>query len=66
MPVLKPPKRFTFINSGKEPLTPKKLKMFEGLEHISDAEAEEILFALKELSRILLSCKLLNDDNMFQ
>ena len=66
MPVLKPPKRFTFINSGKEPLTPQTLRTFEGLEHITDAEASEIIFALDALARILLSSKSLNEGNMFQ
>lgn len=66
MPVIKPPKRFTFINPRKEPLTIQTLKSFEGFEEISDAEAEEIIFALQTLSQILLSSKLLNEDNMFQ
>ena len=66
MPVLKPPKRFTFINPRKEPLTLQTLQSFEGFEHISDAEAEEIIFALQALSKLLLSSKLLDKDNMFQ
>lgn len=66
MPVIKPPKSFVFINPRKEALTLQKLKSFEGFEVISDAEAEEIIIALQTLSQILLSSKLLDEDNMFQ
>jgi hypothetical protein len=66
MPVLKPPQRFTFINSGKEPLTIETLKKFEGLEHLSDEEASEIIFALRAFAHILASCKTWNEKDMFQ
>lgn len=44
----------TFINPKKEPLTVERLRKFKGCEHLSDAEAEEALLAIKTLSGLLV------------
>lgn len=41
------------INPEKENLTAEKLKTFNGLEKISDADANETVFALQTLANIL-------------
>jgi hypothetical protein len=66
MPKPKPPKEFELINPRKEPLTPERLKMFPGCENISEAEAEEIVFALQALAYLLVDCKVWQEHEMFQ
>ena len=41
------------INPTKEPLTVEKVKMFKGLENLSEEEAQEIVFAIQTLASIL-------------
>ena len=40
------------INPKREPLTIEKLRSFEGLENLTDEEAQEIIFSLVQLASI--------------
>lgn len=51
------------INPKREPLTIEKLKTFEGLENLTDEEAQEIIFSLVQLASITFELfKELNED----
>jgi len=41
------------INPQKEVLTVEKLRSFEGMEHLSDAEAQEIVYSIRTFSNIV-------------
>lgn len=46
-------KNIEILNPKKEDLTVDKLKTFNGLENLNDAEAQETIFAIQTLANIL-------------
>ena len=46
-------KNIKTLNPNKEDLTLDKLKTFNGLENLNDAEAQETVFAIQTLANIL-------------
>lgn len=46
-------KNIKILNPNKEDLTVDKLKTFNGLENLTDSEAQETVFAIQTLANIL-------------
>ena len=42
------------LNNKKEPLTVEKIRTFKGFEKLTDIEAQEIIFAIKQLATIIV------------